>query len=60
MVFTRKKERVVTNPDSPTSTQPETNIPEVRTPSQTVFTQEHNELFIQRVVQYSQKKEGAL
>ena len=39
-------------------TQPGTNIREVRTPSQKVFTQEHNELFVQQVVQYSQEIEG--
>ena len=31
---------------------------EVRTPGRTVFTQEQNELFVQRVVQYSQDLGG--
>ena len=57
MVFTRQKERAGANPESPPRTQPETNISEVRTPSWTVFMQEQNELFVQRVVQYSQEKE---
>ena len=58
MVFTRKKERADANPESPPRTQTEINIREVRTPSHTVFTQEHNELFVQQVVQYSQDLEG--
>ena len=58
MVFTRYKSRAGANPESPPRTQPETNIHEVRTPSHTVFTQEHNELFVQQVVQYSQDLEG--
>ena len=58
MVFTRKKGSEDANPESPPRTQPEKNIGEVRTPSQTVFTQEHNALFVQQVVQYSQYLEG--
>ena len=58
MIFTIKKARAGANPESPTRTQPEINIREVRTPSRTVFTQEQNELFVQQVVQYSQDLEG--
>ena len=54
MVFTKQKSIAGTNQESPPRNQPETNICEVRTPSQTVFTQEQNELFAQQVVQYSQ------
>ena len=53
MVFTRKKARAGANPEFLRRTQPETNIREVRTPSHSVFTQEHNELFGQEVVQSS-------
>ena len=58
MVFNRQKERSGENPESLPRNQPETNIREVRTPSQTVFTQEQNESFVQRVVQYYQEKDG--
>ena len=58
MVFTRQKARVGENPESPSRNQSGTNIREVHTPSRTVFTQEKNELFVQRVVQYFQGKEG--
>ena len=58
MVFTRQKARAGANPESLPRIQPETNIPEVRTARQTVFTWEQNELFIQRFVQYSQDAEG--
>ena len=58
MVFTRQKSRAGANPESPPRTQPEKNIHELRTPSQTVFTQEQNGLFAQKVVQYSQDLEG--
>ena len=58
MVFTRKKARADANPESPPRTQPEINIRELRTPNRTVFTPEHNELFVQQVVQYSQDLEG--
>ena len=54
MVFTIQKARADTNPESPTRTQPEINIREVRTPSRTVFTQEQYELFAQQFVQNSQ------
>ena len=33
-------------------------MPEVRTPSTTVFTQEQNEIFVQKVLQYFQDLEG--
>ena len=42
MVFTRKKARMGANPEYPARTQPGTNIREVRTPRQTVFTLEKN------------------
>ena len=58
MVLTRKKERAGENPESCPRTQPETNIRDVRATSQTVFTQEQNELFVQQVVQYSQDLES--
>ena len=51
MVFTRQKSRAGANPESPPRTQPGKNMREVRTTSRTVFTQEYNGLFIQRVVQ---------
>ena len=54
MVFTRPKAIAGSNPESPPRTHQETNIFEVRTPSWTVFTQEQNELSVQRVIQYSQ------
>ena len=54
MVFTRQKSRAGANLESPERTQPGTDIREVRTPRQTVFTREQNELFFQRVLQYSQ------
>ena len=54
MVLTRQKSRADANPESPPITHPEINIHEVRTPSQTVFTQEYNELFVQQVLQYYQ------
>ena len=58
MVFTRKKARADANSESPPIIQTEINIREVHTPSRKVFTQEHNELFFQQVVQYSQYLEG--
>ena len=58
MLFTRQKSRVGANPESLPRTQPGTIIREVITPSRTVFTQEQNELFVQRVIQYSQVAEG--
>ena len=57
MVFSRKKARAGANPENPPRTQPGTNIRKVHTPSWTVFTQDHNELFVQRDVQYSQEKQ---
>ena len=58
MVFKRQKSRAGANPESPAKTQPVTNIGEVRTHRQTFFTQEHNELFIQLVLQYYQEEMG--
>ena len=58
MAFTRKKARAGANTETPPTNQPGTIIREVCTPSRTVFTQEHNELFIQQVFQYSQVAEG--
>ena len=48
------------NPESPPITQYEINIREVQTPSRTVFTQEHNESFVQNVVQDNQGLEGGV
>ena len=56
MVFTRQKTRAGENPESPPKTQLETNIRELCAPNRTVLPQEQNELFFQRVVQYSQEK----
>ena len=58
MVFTRQKSRADANPESPPKTQHKINIQEVRTPSRTVFTQKHNKLFVQQVVQDAQDLEG--
>ena len=58
MVFTRQKLRADANPESPPKTHPEINIPEVHNRSRKVFTQEQNELFVQKVLQYSQYFEG--
>ena len=58
MVFTRKKSRVGANSESPARTQPGTNIRERSNSRRTVFTREHNDLFIQRVLQYSQENES--
>ena len=58
MVFTRQKSITGANPESSPRTQPGTNIREIRTPSWRVFKQEHNEIFIQLVVQYSQEEKG--
>ena len=55
MVFTRKQDILGVYPESPARTQPGTNIREVSNPRRTVFTREHNDLFIQRVIQYSQE-----
>ena len=58
MVFTRQKARAVANQESCARTHPRKNIREGSNPIQTVFTQEHNDLFIQRVLQYHQEKES--
>ena len=58
MVFTRQKSRAGANPESPARNQPGTNIRELHNPRRTVFTWEHNELFIQRVLQYLQEKKS--
>ena len=47
IVFTRQKERLGANPESPQRTQAGTNIREVRTPSPKFFTKEQNELLVQ-------------
>ena len=46
------------NPESPARTQPGTNIREGINTRRTVFLQEHNDLFIQQVLQYSQEEKG--
>ena len=56
MVFNRQKTRAGENQESTPINQPETNIREVRTPNQTVFTHEQNELSFQQVVHYYRKK----
>ena len=58
MVYTRKKSISDANPESPPIIKHEINIPEVPTPSRKVFIPEHNELFVQRVVQDAQFLEG--
>ena len=58
MVFTRQKSRAGANPESPARTHPGTNIREGSNLRQTFFTREHNDLFIQRVLQYSQENES--
>ena len=58
MIFTRQKERAGENPESPARIQPGTNICEVCNHRQTVFTQEHNDLFIQCFLKYSQEEKG--
>ena len=55
MVFTRQKSRAGANPESPARTQTGKYISEGSNPRRTVFTQEHNDLFIQRVLQLSQE-----
>ena len=47
MVFTRQKARASENTEPPARTQPRKNIREGSYPGQPVFTQEHNDLFIQ-------------
>ena len=58
MLSTRKKEIADVNPESPPRTHPATNIREVLTLSWTVFTQKHNELIIEQVIQCSQDVAG--
>ena len=58
MVFTRQTSRAAANPEYLPRTYQQINILEVRATSQTVFTQEHNELFVQQVLQNSQDFEG--
>ena len=48
MVFTRQKAKAGANPEYPARTQTGTNIREGINPIRTVFTQEQNDLFIQR------------
>ena len=60
MVYTRKKARADSNPQSPPLFQHEINIREVPSPSRKAFTQEHNELFVQRIVQDAQVLEGGV
>ena len=57
MVFNRQKSRAGVNQESPARTNPGTNIREGRNPRRPVFTREQNDLFIQRVLQYSQVNE---
>ena len=57
-VFTRQKEIADANPESPPRTQHKINIHSIRNPSQTVFTEESNELFNQKFVQDTQGCEG--
>ena len=56
MVFTRQKARAGANPESPAKNQSGTNIHEGSNPRGKVFTREHNYVFIQRVLQYSQEE----
>ena len=58
MVFTLQKSIAGANPESPARTQTGTNIHKGSTPRRTVFTQGNNDLFIQRVLQYSQEKKN--
>ena len=58
MIFTRQRARADDNPESTPITQHKINICELRTPSQTVFTQEQNELFFQKVVQDNKGLKG--
>ena len=57
-MFTRQKARAGENPESPTRTQPVTNICEESNPRRKVFTREQNDLFIQQVLQYSQEEKS--
>ena len=58
MVFTIQKARAGANLESPARTQPGTNICEGRNPRRPVFTREKNDLFIQRVLQYSHENKS--
>ena len=58
MLSTRKKEIADVNPESPPIIRQETNIREVITPRLTVFTQKHNELITEQVIQCSQDVAG--
>ena len=58
MVFTRQKSRVGANPESPARNHTGTNICEGSNPRRPVFTRELNDLFIQRVLQYSQENKS--
>ena len=58
MVYTRRKARANANPESPPIIQHKINTPELPTPSWTVFTLEHNELFVKCVVKDAQGLEG--
>ena len=58
MVFNRHKERAGENIESPARTQSGKNIHEGSNPRRTVFTREKNDLFIRRVLQYSQEKKS--
>ena len=61
MVSTKQKARAGANPELLQKNQPGTNIRKVSNPRRTVFTPEQNDLFIQRVLRYSQfKKIGEL
>ena len=58
MLYNRQKARADANIESPPRIQHKINIPEVPTPSRTVFTPEQNELLVQSVVQYAQGLES--
>ena len=49
MLFNIQKARAGANTESTPRSQPGTNIREVGTPSQIIFTREHNDLLIQQV-----------
>ena len=58
MAFNRQKSRVGENSESHARNQPGKNICEGNYPRLTVFIQEQNDLFIQQVLQYSQKEKS--
>ena len=58
MVFTIQKSRAAANPESPPRDRTEIIIREVSTPRWTVLTQEQSVSFVQKLLQYSQEKEG--